>query len=455
MASLAWAQPAELRSAPVIENPREAVASGAEPAPAADSIDLWTLYQEAVLADPRLLAAEARALSGRGRKREAYGQLLPQLTASASATRTARDDGRFREFYNGERYALSLNQALFDAGAWRSYKRFTALAEQAKSEYADVKTQVTVDLVERYFAALAAEDELALVQAERRATQRNLDRVESLYERQMAMVTDVLEISARVDSLIAEEIEAQNQVAVAREALSEVVGFPVLQPLHRIGRDAQLAMPDREEQFWVQMALERNSALAARQDAVEAAEAALREGKAGHLPTVSLFATAQESDIGYENTLVPQTETYVVGVGIQIPLFSGGSVSARVTSLYGALTEAQQNYEAVRREVVKETRTAFMSTRASVSKVSATEKALLSALRAREAAEKAFGYGVNNAVDVLNAVREEYSARRDYLQSQYSFIMGWLVLNRWGGTLDAEQVQEANAWLHRSTEQAR
>lgn len=427
--------------------PGAANAREADGAHAGGYVDLWQLYQDALSADPRILAAEGRAVAGEGQRVAARGRLLPQLSASGSYQRSDRRADNYREIYNGERYALSLNQALFDLAAWRNYERYRALAGQRDAEYEEVLSEAAVDLAQRYFAALAAEDEMALTQAERRAMQRNLDQVESLYERRLARVTDLLQISARVDALVAREIEASNEVAVTREALAELVGYPVHHRLERIGAGAVFAEPQQDEAYWVEAALTTNPALTARQEAVAAAQAAIGEAKGGHYPTVNLFASVQESDIGYENSLMPTTETYVVGVGVQIPIFSGGSTRGRVKAAYGELTATQQEQEALRRQITREARTAYLNVKASVSKVGASEKALQSALRAREAAEKGFSYGVQTAVDVLNAVQEEYRARRDYLQAQYEYALGMLVLNRWAGTLGADEIRSMSDWL--------
>lgn len=410
-------------------------------------VDLWQLFQEAAQEDPRILAARARSQSAAWRQREAYGQLLPQVAASGSYNRTLQEYEVARRFYNGERYALGVSQVLYDPEIWHNYRRFNELAQQQAAEYEATLEESTVDLVERYFMALAAEDELELVAAELRATQRNQERINALYARQLAMVTDVLEVSARVDGLAARVIEARNRVEISREALSELVGRPVVERLKRIGPAPQFHMPPQDKTYWVTLAAESNPVLRARQKAVDAAQASLRQAKAGHLPTVTLSLNGQRSDIGYENSIAPRTDTYVANLGVQVPIYSGGSTSARVSSMYEDLMTAEHELEAARRQVSRETRSAFNDMEAGLSKISALRKALVSAEKSRTAAERAFGLGVMNAVDVLDTVKEEYAARRDLLKSQYDFIMSVTVLRRWSGTLAADDVRQANAWL--------
>ncbi|WP_120994226.1 TolC family outer membrane protein [Stutzerimonas urumqiensis] len=412
--------------------------------------DLAQLYREARLEDPRVLAAYARAEAAEAREREAFGALLPQLSANGAYNRTRRDDGTYAELYNNDRLSLGLTQHLYNKAAWENYQEFKNRARQQGFEAESAQAEATVDLAERYFAALAADDELELVIAEQRATRENLDRVEALYERQMAMITDVLDLRARVDALAAMEVEARNQVRLSREALSEIVGRPVTEKLSRIREDIALQAPQESIEDWVRRALASNPALKAHASAVEAANAALREGKGGHYPSVSFSINAQRSDVGYDNTLAPLTDTYVASIGVQVPIYSGGSTSARVRALRADEMAAEQELEAIRRQVVNQTTSAYLTAHAGVEQIRASYNALESAEQSSIAAQKGFQYGVVNSVDVLTSVQNEYQARRELLQAQYDFITNLLVLNRWSGGLSAGTVEKVNVWLSRN-----
>jgi len=439
LAGVAHAQPIEAQAQPGVMASEYAA-------------DLMQLYRESRLEDPRVLAAYARAQAGKDRAREAFGGLLPQMSTSSSFNRTSRDLPTYSEAFNNERYALTLSQHLYNKQAWENYQEFKARARQGEFEAVDAQAEATVDLAQRYFVALASDDELELVLAERRATQNNLDRVEALYERQLAMVTDVLDLRARVDALAAQEVEARNQVRVSREELSEIIGRPVQEKLSRIREDIELQVPGESVSVWVERAMAANPALKAQEQALAAADAAFREGKGGHYPSLSLNLSAQRSDVGYDNTLAPRSDSYVASIGVQVPIYSGGSTSARSRALYNDRLATEQQLEAIRRQVVKETTSAYLTAQASVEKIRATRNALESAEKSSLAAERGFEFGVVNSVDVLTSVQNEYAARRDLLQAQYDFITNLLVLNRWAGRLSEQSVENVNVWLARNEE---
>lgn len=432
--------------------PKTAVPSTPKPAPKSVSAkeysaDLMQLYRESRLEDPRVLASYSRAQSSQEQQREAMGGLLPQITANAGANRIKQVNETTNQIYNSENYSVTLSQHLYNKAAWENYQRYKSLAKQSASESEEAQAEATVDLAQRYFAALAADDELELVQAERRATQKNLDRVNALYDKQLAMITDKLDIQARVDSLIAQEVDARNQVRVTRAALSEIVGRPVKEKLSRVRNDVELKVSAESLDSWVQLATGTNPQIKASESAVEAAGAALRGGKGGHYPTLSLNLSAQNTNEGYNNALAPKTDSYVAGIGLQVPIYSGGSTSARVRGLYQDQTTAELQMEATRRQVVKETTNAYLTADSSVEKIRANRNALASAEQSSIASQAAFTYGVVNAVDVLTATQNEFKARRDLLKTQYDFITNLFILNRWAGKLSEESVESVNVWL--------
>ena len=343
--------------------------------------------------------------------------------------------------------SLSLSQALYNKAAWENYQKFKLTIKQTEAETVEAQAEATVDLAQRYFAALAADDELELTQAERRATQKNLDRVNALYEKKYAMITDVLDLRARVDTLAAQEVDGRNQVRLSRAALSEIVGRPVTEKLSRIRSDVELKVSDESLDTWVQQAIEDNPSLKSTLSAVEVAGAAVRGGKGGHYPTLSLNLSAQNTNEGYNNALAPKTDSYVVGLQLSVPIYSGGSTSARARGLYQEQVSAELQLEATRRQVVKETTNAYLTADSSVEKIRANRHALASAEQSSIASEKAFTYGVVNAVDVLTSVQNEFKARRDLLKTQYDFITNLFILNRWAGKLSEESVQSVNVWL--------
>lgn len=414
-----------------------------------ESIDLQNLYDRARLNDPRMVSSDAIERQSHYREREARSSLLPQVSVEARVTRTQFENERISDDYMGERYSISLTQVLFDRALWHGYQRNRALSEQQVSDAREQRNRAAADLVQRYFEVLAAEDSLALVRAEQRVVAENLNRIESLYERQMAPVTDLLEISARKDRLRSEELQADNLVQLARESLSELVGQPVIQPLQRINEQEDLSdfVALRDLEFWQHAAITQSPYLQSKQHDSEASRSAYREARGGHYPRVTFSLSSQKSNIGYENAASGTSQSDVAAVSLQIPLYSGGGVSARAGSAYESIIISEQQLEAARREVLRETRSAFLNVSSGLLRIHAAKRALESTAKARVAADRSFSFGMTNAVDVLDRAREEFSAQSELLSAQYSYLLAYTLLKRWTGVFDEEDINRLNSLL--------
>ncbi len=71
----------------------------------------------------------------------------------------------------------------------------------------------------------------------------------------------------------------------------------------------------------------------------------MQEQKGGHYPTFDLVLSTQRSDVGYDNQTSPQRDTEYIGVDINLPLFAGGSTSARVREAWSQYYIAREEEE--------------------------------------------------------------------------------------------------------------
>lgn len=410
---------------------------------------LMDLYKETLASDPRLAVAAAQVEVGKAQSRQAFSSLLPQISGSGQLTENKRHPMNGDNRYNGEKYVLSLRQTVYNKASWESNKRYEYLAEQAAMEYQDTRATTAVDLLQRYTAVLAAQDNLELIQAEQGAISKQLEQLRSRYKRQLAVLTDVLDVEARLDGIRAQEIVAQNDVSIAREALAELVGREVTESLNGFNHTISYDEGGRALASWIKEAHANSPALMALSAEVDASRAYVREARAGHLPTVDLSLSAQKSDIGFENSASSKTETYVAGLSFNVPIYSGGKVTAVTDEAHARLVMSQKRREEQKRALVKEVRESFLNTESSWARIAAAQKAVSSAQKSHQAMQKGFEFGTVTVVDVLDALRDEFQYRRDYRQAQYDFAVSRLALLKASGTLTQKHVEEIDNWLNR------
>ncbi len=77
----------------------------------------------------------------------------------------------------------------------------------------------------------------------------------------------------------------------------------------------------------------------------------------------------------------------------------------------------------------------------------ANQRALASAETAAEATQAGFEVGTRTAVDVLTALRNVFSARRDYSQTRYTYLLNTLKLRQAAGTLSDQDIVAMNQFM--------
>jgi outer membrane protein len=106
-----------------------------------------------------------------------------------------------------------------------------------------------------------------------------------------------------------------------------------------------------------------------------------------------------------------------------------------------------QNEEGQRRAVTRQTREAYNGVIAGVSRVKALKQAVVSNEKALESTQAGYDVGTRTTVDVLDARRNLFSARRDYARARYDYIVDTLRLKQAAGIVKLEDLQRINTWL--------
>lgn len=410
--------------------------------------DLLSLYQEAVEHDPRISTAAALVGIGKARQKQAVGLMLPQISLYSNWSGNHRREignGLPSETFDGEKHSLTLRQTIFDASKFYGWKRSQKLADQSVAAERDIKYQLIIDIVDRYFETLQSKDNLQIVLRQKQEFKSRLDQVTKLYEMKHAKITDLYEVRARFDKVLADEIEAMRAVQIARQGLSELTNSEV-GSLNRLKEKIEFVELKNPLDVWLQKVKSNSQSLIALEKAIDAEKRGLLEQKSRYAPVVELQLSAQTSDIGFESSAQPETETGVAGITLNIPLFSGGNTTGRVREARYRLQIAKSDYELEYRKQSKEVRDFFLGVNSSVQRIKALETATRSAAKSLEAMDKGFKYGIVTVVDVLNAQHNESQAQSDLNQSKYEYVRNRFKLMRLTGELEAE-LSLVNGWL--------
>jgi len=419
--------------------------------------DLLAVYHTARDNDPRFRAAEANYRAGLQRLPEARALLLPTVNASArqdeKRDRTVTDGTVVglpagRANYDATTYSLNLSQPVFNAIAFAGLRQAHADVRRVEAEFSAAQQDLMLRAAQAYFELLAARDSLAFARAEQAAYARQLELADGRLAAGLATVTDVHDARARFESAQAQAIEAENQLDDRREALRELTGRRP-EALAALGETLPLVTPEPADvDRWIAIALDQNYALLGRRAAQESAREEIRRLRAGHYPSLDIVGSRTYLDTdGSVSGPAYRTDNRAVGLQLTLPLLQGGLVSARTTEAAHRYTAAQEDYEAGRRATERATRAAYLGVASGAARVQALRQSVTASQSALDAKTEGFEAGINTSLDVLDAARDLYRAKRDYAQARYTYLINLLKLKQAAGTLAESDLAQVNGWL--------
>jgi outer membrane protein len=440
--------------------------------------NLIDVYQAALRSDPVLREAEARRMAALEAKPQARGLLLPQVDVTGQyATRKVDSESTFTQSvdHDGDEntpniivqvpndqkidsdfwsYDAQITQSLFRWDQWQALKRADAQVAVAEANFRAAQQNLLVRVSQAYFDVLAAEDTLAAAEATLEALTRQLEQADKRFEVGLIAITDVQEARAAHDSATAGVIAAKRTLATTQEVLRELTNetyTTLAKPAEQMPLDAPTPA---DEQAWVDRALENNLAVIAARLETEVAARDVKVARAGHYPTVELFARRSEFDgdtTATNNGLTgPADSTQTddtIGVQVNIPIFSGGATQSRVRESVYLQRAAREKLEGTMRSAERETRDAYLGVLAEKARVQALAQAVKSSQTALEATEAGFEVGTRTTVDVLAARRTLFEAQRDYARSRYDYLINIVRLESAAGGLVQDDLATINGFL--------
>ena len=357
--------------------------------------------------------------------------------------------------YGSANYSVQVQQALFDAEALPLYREAKRAFKQAQIQYDYAKQDLMTRVTESYLNVLIAEEQLQTSVAERRALEEQQAQAQKEFEVGTAAITDAQDAQARRDLAVAQELQYRNSLAVSKRVLSRIIGQEV-PPLLGLGEKLQLAPPDPANiQDWVGRALQGNLAVLAQREGLQVAQLELRARQGARLPTLNLVAGRQwfedrspTIDASWYDTTVNSA-----GLQLQIPIFQGGYLIARAREAAARLNESKENLLDASRGAELAASQAYLNLVTTIAQVQAFEQALRSSEISLESNRVGREVGTRTQVDVLDALRQVYAARRDLYRSRYTYLQDQVTLKAAVGELKDADLETLSTQLIVAPEQ--
>jgi outer membrane protein TolC len=333
---------------------------------------------------------------------------------------------------------------LYDGGMRRGLREQTGgRVEMMKQESRRTDLEIADSVKRLYFGAVLAaklhqvgKDTLERMEATLRLT-------ETLYKEGGGTVkkTDWLGNKVVVESIRSMVATLEKNEAMARAALANTMGLPW---------NAGVTPADEEMPFdpfqdrldgLVSAAYRFNPDWAKIEAGLRAAEGAVRSAMSGHFPKVAVVGELHKWWNEYDAGVATDRneEGWSVGVGIEIPIFTGFLTRNRVAEARAQAAKIEEEQFLLKEGIGLQIRDTFLSLSAAEKSHRATEAAMDAAKENRDLNTRAYQHGLVETEDVIQAQLMEslmsarhFKVRYDHiaLRSRLDLVVGTEVLQR-------------------------
>jgi outer membrane protein len=407
------------------------------------ALTLGDAIEQALRNDPTYLAAQANAQANRARSSQAFGRLLPQLTASANSNDNRRNYSvlnsqikNTQEHYNSHGSQVNLTQPLLHAEKYLALNQADMLVSQAEYQLAAAEKDLLVRLVQVWLDIRQTADSVSASDSKLQASRQELDLAQHASARGVMSMTELSVSMAHYEQARSEQVAAQTEQLLKLAELEQIIGQNVLKdgvPANVLlsERFSSLDPNRRSVEQWSAEAENGSPAILAARRALDAANEEVSKQRAGHLPTLDLVASYNNAvqgsgltggQAGFRNIVNS------VGVQLNVPLFSGGEQNAKVGEALAMRDKASHELEATRRSVHLKIKQAWLTWKASFARQQFGEQAVESAINALKSAHAQNNHGLKADLDVLQAQQQWQEARRDMNKARNDAILNYFKL---------------------------
>ncbi len=425
-------------------------------APASGVTDLLAVSNDALQFNPGYAAARAELAAAQETVPQAVGKLLPQVGFQTQYDYVHESvEGDYYGVANIDRsddfdrwvYGAKLKQALYQPSLFIGRKQAELKVQRAGLTFQAEQDALLMQVVEAYFGVLASEDAVAFAGAEMLAVGQQRDQVRARARAGLATDADTKAATAQYELAVANQTDAGVALDNALARLEALTGRYYGQ-VKRLPLNLLLIPPQpQQEQVWIDRARQANPTLLAQQIALEVAKLEYDKSRKLRWPTLDLVGQTFALDSGGGITGQRDERSERIGVVLDLPLYSGGQISATKRQSLALQERAEALYDDARARVVRDTRIAYRNSSAGLQRVAALKRALDAAVAAEEATRAGFDAGTRTSADVLSAVERRYAAERDHSASRYQFLTASLRLKQLSGNLLVADLAQINRML--------
>jgi TolC family type I secretion outer membrane protein len=362
---------------------------------------------------------------------------LPNLDASASATRFQYDDGS----YNRRSAALTLSWLLIDFGQRSANVENAQQLLNAAAATQDATVQsLFLAALQTYYTAQATQAAVVSASEAERSAGESFRAADARYQVGVATPADRLQAQTALSQATLNRIRAEGEARNGRGALANALGFEAQQKIALAelpALPADLAF-QKEVDAMIAEAQARRPDLKAAEAQLKAAEASVDLARAQGRPTISLAAGPS-----WQNTAGVVTQGGSIGLTLNVPIFAGFDTTYRVRSAAAQADVRAAQRDRIKNQIALDVWKSYQSLTTATQSLKTSADLVASAEQSERVALGRYKAGVGTVLDLLSAQSALASARLQRIQAQLDWNVYRATLAQSMGALDYTLLQPA------------
>ena len=322
--------------------------------------------------------------------------------------------------------SIDILQPIIDKQRWNNIRRSKSQAKESFYDFSVERERLILSLLSVYTSILNANDEFRILKNELNDLKKHQKLTKRRHEEGLGTLTDVYEAQSRLQLAESDFLQAKFDQKRFRNELSVLVGKKV-EWLNQVNDGFEITLDNALIEADLD-GVDSNDVKLAKQR-VKSAKYELRRRKSSFSPTLNLTAQSSFNSTSFSR-VSNETNNYSEQVMLEltIPLFSSFGNYADVKSASSLLEAEKALLINTELESNNNIQTSLESYETSYYRLIALQNAYLSSKKALVLREKAFLEGVSSNLDLLDALRDSYSAERSWRSAIYEFIESKLML---------------------------
>ena len=320
---------------------------------------------------------------------------------------------------------VQLSQLITDFGHTTNLVASAKLQEKARLADANAsRLDIVLATDQVFFAVIEAQETLKVAIQTVNARQTLTDQVGALTKAKLK--SDLDESFAQVNLSQAKllQLDAQNNLDAAKAAFSAVLGYDKEMNFQLVDEPGPLPALPPDSNTLLAQAIENRPDLQSLKYTEQAAQKFSRAQHEQLLPTISALGAVGRTPVGSSQYFT--TNWYgAVGGNVSIPIFNGFRLTSQASEAALQSKAASEQTRALRDQVVRDVRTAWLNANTAMQRVTVTVELLKQANTALDLAKTRYDMGLSSIVELSQAELQQTEAAigNANARSQYNFAI--------------------------------